>query len=98
MTILLAFLFMLLVVGAMSIGVMFGRQPIKGSCGGLAQLGLGSCEICGGDPARCEAESGSVEGNSRSVEGNSRSVEGNSRSVEVNDLGYDASTTQRRRD
>ena len=91
MTILLAFLFMLLVVAAMSIGVIFGRQPIKGSCGGLAQLGLGSCEICGGDPARCEAESARVERNSESVERNSESVE-------VNDLGYDASTTRRRRD
>lgn len=88
MTILLAFLFMLLVVAAMSIGVIFGRQPIKGSCGGLAQLGLGSCEICGGDPARCEARS----------ERNSRSVERNSQGVEVNDLGYDASATGRRRD
>jgi uncharacterized protein len=59
MTVLLAFLFMLLVVAAMSIGVMFGRPPIKGSCGGMAQLGLGGCEICGGDPARCESSAGS---------------------------------------
>jgi uncharacterized protein len=60
-TILLAFLFMLLVVAAMSIGVIFGREPIRGSCGGLAQLGLGECEICGGDPARCETTFGSVD-------------------------------------
>jgi len=60
MTILLAFLFMLLVVAAMSIGVMFGRPPIKGSCGGIAQLGLGGCEICGGDPARCETAAATV--------------------------------------
>ena len=57
MTLLLVFVFMLLTVAAMSIGVMFGRAPIKGSCGGLAQLGLGECEICGGDPARCETGS-----------------------------------------
>ena len=58
MTILLAFLFMLLVVAAMSIGVIFGRPPIKGSCGGIAQLGLGGCDVCGGDPTRCESAAG----------------------------------------
>ncbi len=57
MTLLLVFIFMLLTVAATSIGVIFGRAPIKGSCGGLAQLGLGECEICGGDPARCETAS-----------------------------------------
>jgi hypothetical protein len=57
MTLLLVFVFMLLTVAAMSIGVIFGRPPIKGSCGGLAQLGLGECEICGGDPARCDTAS-----------------------------------------
>ena len=56
MTAVFAFLFMLLVVGAMSLGVMFGRQPIAGSCGGLKTLGIaGECEICGGDPNRCES-------------------------------------------
>ena len=29
------FLFMLVVVGLMAIGVMFGRKAIKGSCGGV---------------------------------------------------------------
>jgi hypothetical protein len=38
----------------MAIGVAFGRRPIQGSCGGVARLGLGGCEICGGDPTRCE--------------------------------------------
>ena len=40
---------------AMSIGVIMGRSPIKGSCGGMSALGLDTeCEICGGNPARCE--------------------------------------------
>lgn len=46
---------MLAVVGLMAVGVMFGRRPIAGSCGGLKNLGIdGECEICGGDPARCK--------------------------------------------
>lgn len=38
----------LLVTAAMAVGVMFGRKPISGSCGGLAQVGIdGECKICG---------------------------------------------------
>jgi len=55
MTLLLVFLIMLLAVAAMAVGLFFGRRPLQGSCGGLARLGLGECEICGGDPARCDA-------------------------------------------
>jgi hypothetical protein len=56
MTLLLAFLVMLTVVAAMAVGVMFGRRPISGSCGGMKALGMGvSCEICGDDPDRCES-------------------------------------------
>jgi len=56
LTLLLAFLVMLLLVGAMTIGVAFGRKPITGSCGGMQALGLEmGCEICGGDPDRCES-------------------------------------------
>jgi hypothetical protein len=58
-TILLTFLCMMAVVGLMAIGVIFGRQPIAGSCGGLKNLGIaGDCEICGGDPARCDSSGG----------------------------------------
>lgn len=57
MTIVLSFLFMLLVVAAMAIGVIMGRKPISGSCGGIAALGLDTeCEICGGDPNKCDVE------------------------------------------
>ncbi len=55
MTLLLTLVLMVLVVAAMGIGLFFGRRPLQGSCGGMAQLGLGECEICGGDPKRCEA-------------------------------------------
>ncbi len=46
-----------LVIAGMAIGVMMGRQPIKGSCGGMGALGIDTaCEICGGDPRRCDEE------------------------------------------
>ena len=52
------FLFMILVVGAMSGGVLMGRKPIAGSCGGMSALGMETaCEICGGDKTKCEKES-----------------------------------------
>jgi len=55
-TLLLAFAVMLVVVTAMAIGVLFGRRPISGSCGGMKALGLDvDCEICGGDADRCES-------------------------------------------
>jgi len=44
-TLLLSFVFMLLVIAGMSIGVMNGRKAISGSCGGLNG---GSCELCSG--------------------------------------------------
>lgn len=46
-----------LVIAGMAVGVMAGRQPIKGSCGGMGALGIDTaCEICGGDPKRCDEE------------------------------------------
>jgi len=37
---------------------LMGRKPISGSCGGLANAGVGGpCEICGGDMSKCDAES-----------------------------------------
>lgn len=52
---LLTFLIFLAVVAIMAVGVLRGRKPISGSCGGLANLGMGGgCEMCGGNPAKCE--------------------------------------------
>lgn len=53
---LLVFIIMLLVVAGMAVGVMLGRKPIAGSCGGIANLGIerDECPICGGNSAKCE--------------------------------------------
>jgi hypothetical protein len=46
-----------LVIAGMAVGVLAGRDPIKGSCGGMGALGVDTaCEICGGDPKRCDEE------------------------------------------
>ena len=53
----LSFLVFGLVMAAMAVGVLAGRAPIKGSCGGIGALGIDTaCEICGGDPRRCDEE------------------------------------------
>ena len=44
-TLLITFAVMLSVIAAMAIGVMNGRKPISGSCGGLNG---GRCELCSG--------------------------------------------------
>lgn len=52
-----------LVMAVMAVGVMNGRAPIKGSCGGMGALGIDTaCEICGGDPNRCDEETRDGEG------------------------------------
>jgi hypothetical protein len=56
-TIILAFVLMVLLVAAMAIGVLMGRKPISGSCGGMSALGMEvACDICGGDKGKCEKE------------------------------------------
>lgn len=39
-----------LLFAAMAVGVMFGRSPLKGSCGGPD----GECGICGSKSGQCE--------------------------------------------
>ncbi|MDR0702264.1 MAG: (Na+)-NQR maturation NqrM [Azoarcus sp.] len=72
-TLIVTFLVILAVVAAMAIGVIFGRRPITGSCGGLASLGL-ECDCdspcprklarmraraeAGGDPTGSERRAG----------------------------------------
>ncbi|RRJ84674.1 (Na+)-NQR maturation NqrM [Aestuariirhabdus litorea] len=58
----LTFVALLVIVTAMALGVIFANKPIKGSCGGLGAVGIEStCEICGGDPNKCEEEQVSSE-------------------------------------
>lgn len=54
--------FFVLLTAAMSIGVIMGRKPLAGSCGGMAALGMKlDCEICGGDARKCEEFEGGAE-------------------------------------
>ena len=43
-------------VAIMAVGVMMGRRPISGSCGGIGRIKgeESECAICGGDPIKCE--------------------------------------------
>lgn len=61
----LTMLVAIVVVGAlfaaMSVGVLMGRKPVQGSCGGLGAVGIdGECGVCGrqsGEPcAKGEGE------------------------------------------
>lgn len=49
-TFIAVFTVLMLVVIGMSVGVLFGRAPIKGSCGGLANVGVeracGCTDVC----------------------------------------------------
>ncbi|ATJ83148.1 (Na+)-NQR maturation NqrM [Halomonas beimenensis] len=81
-TFLVVLAFMLLIVAAMAVGVILGRKPIEGSCGGLNKLGLKQgCEVCGGKDEVCEEE------NRKAQAGSARRRSDESRGA---DLGYDA--------
>lgn len=65
-----------LIVVIMSVGVLMGRKPIAGSCGGMSALGMETeCDVCGGNKEICETEQQKAERISQ----------------EAKDLGYDAS-------
>lgn len=52
---LLTMLFMGSIVLIMSVGVLFKRKPIQGSCGGMSAIGMKSdCEVCGGSDEVCD--------------------------------------------
>ncbi|WP_084646174.1 (Na+)-NQR maturation NqrM [Marinimicrobium agarilyticum] len=75
--VLVSLLVMLLVVVGMSVGVLFGRQPLKGSCGGVgAALGEKDyvCDLCGNDEQKCKEIN-----------------EGQQTGLPADDLAYDAS-------
>lgn len=48
----------LIVMSLMAVGVIMGRKPISGSCGGVGaalQEPNYECDLCGGDEAKCES-------------------------------------------
>lgn len=52
---LVVFVTMALVILGMASGVLAGRKPIAGSCGGIAAMGIETqCSICGGERQKCE--------------------------------------------
>lgn len=55
--ILFAILGFIILIAVMAVGVLMGKKPISGSCGGVAAA-LGekdyTCEICGDDPNKCD--------------------------------------------
>jgi len=51
----ISFFLIAIVMLIMSVGVLMGRKPVQGSCGGLNKIeGMGECELCGGDAAKCD--------------------------------------------
>jgi uncharacterized protein len=42
----------------MAVGVIMGKEPLKGTCGGLNRFtGDKECPVCGGDTTKCESNS-----------------------------------------
>lgn len=66
MEILLAIVIVGLLIAGMAIGVIMGRKPISGSCGGVGKA-LGEenyqCDICGGDPQKCDEQTDTFSSN-----------------------------------
>lgn len=55
-TLLIVFSVMVLFIVLMSVGVLMGKKPISGSCGGMAAVGMkGACDVCGGDLEKCDS-------------------------------------------
>lgn len=79
-TFLLAAVIFGILFAGMAIGVIFQNKPLKGTCGGLNQFNDGECEICGGDPDKCENE----------TDRDAYSKTADTEKARAADLGYDA--------
>ena len=58
---LLTIVILALIIAGMAIGAIVKNKPITGSCGGVgAALGEDNynCDICGGDPNKCDEQDG----------------------------------------
>jgi hypothetical protein len=54
--ILLSFIALMIIIGLLALGQLFGRKPLQGSCGGMAAMGLKQkCDLCGGQPEKCKS-------------------------------------------
>jgi uncharacterized protein len=56
---LLTIVILALIIAGMAIGAIVKNKPITGSCGGVgAALGEANynCDICGGDPNKCDEQ------------------------------------------
>lgn len=75
---------------AMSIGVLMGRKPIAGSCGGVgAALKIDGyvCDFCGNDPNKCDSQESST---------GILAIDGSvTEAVNSDDLSYDATDKNR---
>jgi hypothetical protein len=64
LTVLLTVLVFALLFAAMAVGVLFGRAPIKGSCGGLGAVGIKEdCTFCGRPSEDCPKKAALRAGN-----------------------------------
>ncbi len=52
MEIIIGIIILTIAIAGMSIGVIFNRKPLSGSCGGLSSNGV--CTICGNNPQKCD--------------------------------------------
>ncbi len=62
---LLAFFVLVLIMAGMAVGVILGKTPLKGSCGGIGEALNESdytCDLCGDDPNKCDELSQDSEG------------------------------------
>ena len=68
----LAFIVLVLIMAGMAVGVIMGKSPLKGSCGGVgAALNESNyvCDLCGGDQNKCDELSPSRQKGSKSSYG-----------------------------
>ena len=82
MEIILSFVILALIMMGMAVGVIFANKPIKGSCGGMSAIGIDTaCDICGGNPKKCDEEQ--------------ERVANEKANTPAADLAYDASESQK---